>query len=323
MARSIGLLGLIIAIGASAQPTPDGGLIRTSTWSAELVNREVETRRELIVNVWYPSREPDGYWPLILLAPGRGVSSLSYAHVAVFLAGHGFVVAGIDSPGSGRQVFSDGRVVPPDPALEPPPGLMVGPYIEVDQFFAAAAAAGADDLAFVLDRISEAKAGGDMPFAGWVDTDRVGLLGHSLGGRIAGAFAAKDSRAAAWIGVEGLAPRVARRQGLGIPALAILGEGIWPYAIGNVRELAWCTQNPTYFVKMTGIEHNTITDDASAAPDDAMPPAQRRLAETIRSFFQHHMVDPTAPLQDWPDGVSVERHDVPSGEAPSGLSCDG
>ena len=162
-----------------------------------------------------------------------------------------------------------------------------------------------------------------MPFAGRVDANRVALLGHSLGGRIAGAFAAQDSRAAAWIGLEGLAPRIARRQGLGIPALAILSEGIWPYAIGNVRELAWCAQKPTYFVKMTGIEHNTITDSATAAPDGAMPAGQLRLAETIRMFFEHHLVDPVSPLQDWPDGVNVELHEVPSGERPSGLICDG
>ncbi len=320
MARSFGLLGLIIAMGASAQPAPDGGLIET--WSGEFATGGTETPREVVVNVWYPAREPDERWALVLLAPGRGLSSLSYSEVARFLAGHGFVVAGVDSPGSGRQFFSDGRVVPPDPALEPPPGLMAGPYIEVDRFFAAAATAGAGDLAFVLDRISRAEAGDDMPFADRVDTDRVGLLGHSLGGRIAGAFAAQDSRAVAWIGIEGLAPRAARREGLGIPALAILSEGVWPYAIDNVRELAWCAQRPTYFVRMTGIEHNTVTDAESTNINGAMPPGKQRLAEAILSFFQHHMNDPNSPLLRWPDGVSVEQHDEPSGAGPSGLICN-
>ena len=319
MDRFFGLLGLTVAIGVFAMPVSGDGLAPTAIWSGEFVSGEGATRRELVVNAWYPAREPDAQSSLILLAPGRGVSSLSYASVAAFLAEHGFVVVAIDSPGSGRQVFSDGRVVPPDPALAPPPGLMAGPYIEVDRFFASAAAAGAADLAFILDRIAVAEAGGDMPFASHVDTDRVGLLGHSLGGRIAGAFAAKDARAVAWIGVEGLAPRAARRQGLGIPALAILSEGVWPYAIGNVRELAWCAQKPTYFLKMTGIEHNTITDSESAG---SMTPGQLRLADTIRRFFQHHMIDATSPLKVWPDGVSVERHDAPSGEAPLGLNCN-
>lgn len=319
MERFFGLLGLTIAISITAMPVAGDGLTQASTWSGEFVSGEGVTRRELIVNAWYPTREPEGPWSMILLATGRGVSSSSYAKIAEFLVGHGFVVVAVDSPGSGRQVFSDGRVVPPDPALAPPPGLMAGPYIEVDRFFASAATAGAGDLAFILDRIAEARAGGDIPFAGRVDTDRVGLLGHSLGGRIAGAFAARDARAAAWTGVEGLAPRAARRHGLGIPALAILSEGVWPYAIGNVRELAWCAQKPTYLMKMAGIEHNTITDSES---DGTMTPGQLRLADTIRRFFQHHMIDTTSPLEDWPEGVSVERHVAPSGEGPPGLSCN-
>ncbi len=323
MARCSGLLGLIIAISTSAQPAPDGGRTATFTWSGTLVNGNAEPQRELVVNAWYPASEPDDRRSLILLSPGRGVSSMSYSHVAELLAAHGFVVVGVDSPGSGRQVFPDGRVVPPDPALEPPAGLMAGPYSEVDRFFASAATAGAGDLAFVLDRISEAEAASNMPFASQVNTEQVGLLGHSLGGRIAGAFAAADSRASAWVGVEGLAPRAGRRRGLGMPVMAILSEGIWPYAIGNVRELAWCAQKPTYFVKMAGIEHNTITDAEPIGENGVMPADQFRLAETILRFFRHHRVDSTSPLKDWPDGVTVEHFDAPSGEAPPGLICDG
>ena len=323
MARSLVLLWLLVAICGPAWPAGDDGPVPVLTWSGELVNAATETRRELVVNVWYPSPEMDGRWSLILLAPGRGVRSLDYAGVARFLAAHGFVVVGIDSPGSGRQHFPDGRIVPPDPELAPPPGLMAGPYIEVDRFYAAAAMAGAGDLRFVLDRISATEAGGEMPFVGRFDTGRVGLLGHSLGGRIAGAFAAMDSRAVAWIGIEGLAPRAARRQGLGMPALAILGEGIWPYAIGNVRELAWCARKPTYFVKMAGMEHNTITDRGSKTRAARLPPDKLLLAETILVFFKHHMADPNTPLQHWPDGISVERYDAPTGNGPPGLVCNG
>lgn len=323
MVRIPGLLGLIIATGVLAQSAPDAGSIEALTWSGEFVNDDAKPSRELVVNAWYPASEPDDHWPLILLAPGRGVPSMAYTRVAEFLVSYGFVVVGIDSPGSGRQVFPDGRIVPPDLALEPPPGLMAGPYIEVDRFFSAAATAGAGDLVFVLDRIAEADAGSDMPFADQVDADRAGLLGHSLGGRIAGAFAAKDRRAVAWIGIEGVAPRAARRHGLGIPALAILSDGIWPYAIGNVRELAWCARNPTYFARMAGIAHNTITHDEPTATDEATSAGQRRLAETILSFFRHHMADRSSLLLEWPDGMSVEQHDAPSGEGPPGLVCNG
>ena len=323
MTRLLVQFWLLAAISAPAWPAHDGGTNQVLTWAGEFVNSQAETQRELVVTAWYPKREQDGRWPLILLAPGRGVMSIDYARVAEFLAEHGFVVVGIDSPGSGRQHFSDGRIVPPDPALAPPPGLMAGPYIEVDRFFAAAAKAGAQDLVFVLDRLSAAEADKDMPFAGRIDVERVGLLGHSLGGRIAGAFAEMDSRAVAWIGIEGLAPRTARRQGLRIPALAILGDGVWPYAIGNVRELAWCAQKPTYFVKMAGIEHNTITDGDTTTKARVMPPGQLRLAETILGFFEHHMAEPNTPLQHWPDGMTVERYDAPSGDGPPGHNCSG
>ena len=314
------LISLTILMWAVAHPTTVVSSAPVSSWSGELVNRDAEPNRELVVSAWYPNVEQDDRLPLILLAPGRGVSSTGYSLIASFLAEHGFVVVSVDSPGSGRQVFPDGRVVPPDPELEPPPGLMAGPYIEVDRFFAEAAAVGAEDLAYVLDRI--AVAGSSMIFASRVHVDRVGLIGHSLGGRIAGAFADMDDRAIVWIGIEGLAPRHARRHGLGLPALAILSEGIWPYAIDNVRELAWCAKHPTYFAKIAGIEHNTITNGGSEAVDGMMSPGQVRLAEVILDFLAHHLSSSRLPLQHWPDGVTVETHVAPSVQGPPGQSCN-
>ena len=319
----LAIIGLTFALSAFTQPTTGHATaIPTAAWSAEVVNTNAVPQRALVVKAWYPLSETDKRWPLLLLAPGRGMPSLAYARVSQYLASHGFVVVGIDSPGSGRQSFADGRVVPPDPALKPPPGLMAGPYIEVDRFFANAAKAGASDLVYVLDLIAAAEAEKSIPFAGRVDTDKVGLLGHSLGGRIAGAFAARDSRAAAWIGIEGLAPRAARRQGLGIPAMAILSEGVWPYAIENVREMAWCTRNPTYFVKMVDIEHNTIADSDAAEATSIIPENQLRLATMIREFLDYHMANPNTVLDDWPAGTFVERHDRPSDDRPTDYVCN-
>ncbi len=313
------LFGLAIAVCACAMATPGVSVAEVLRWSGEFVVDGTTPNRELVITSWYPSIEHDDRLPLILLVPGRGVSSTSYSRVASFLVGHGFVVVSVDSPGIGRQVFPDGRVVPPDPRFEPPPGLMARPYVEVDRFFSEAATMGAGDLVFVLDRIAEAES--DVPFARRVDTDRVGLIGHSLGGRIAGAFAAMDDRAAFWIGIEGLAPRDARRQGLGIPALAILSDGVWPYAIDNVRELAWCAKNPTYFAKVSGVAHNTITDRDFVANDSEMPAGQLRLAEVVLEFLEHHLTNSRSALRDWPDGVVVETHVTPSGDAPPGHSC--
>ena len=319
MRKALIILVLTVAITGSVQAGMRNlGAAPTATWSVELSNNSVEPRREVIVKAWYPLGEATEQRSLILLAPGRGMPALAYARLSQYLASHGFVVVGVDSPGSGRQVFADGRVVPPDPALKPPPGLMAGPYIEVDRFFADAATAGASDLAFVLDHIAS-NAGSSLPFADSVNTDKVGLLGHSLGGRIAGAFAASDARAAAWLGVEGLAPRAARRLGLGIPAMAILGEGVWPYAIANVRELAWCARQPTYLVKMRGMDHNSIVDDKEIG---SMPDSQQLLAVTIRVFFEHHMSDADTALMHWPSSMSVERYDAASGARPPGHSCN-
>ncbi len=324
MRQILVILALTFALKGPAQSaSPDLGTYPVETWSAEFVNTDTDPQRGLVVKGWYPGSEADERWPLILLAPGRGVPSLAYARVSQYLASHGFVVVGIDSPGSGRQHFADGRVVAPDPALKPPPGLMAGPYIEVDRFFANAATAGASDLAFVLNQIADAESGNGMPFAGRVDTLQMGLLGHSLGGRIAGAFAARDARAAAWMGIEGLAPRAARRQGLSIPAMAILSEGVWPYAIDNVRELAWCTRHPTYFVKMAGIGHNTITDGVADDAEVVMTEGQHRLAVLIRLFFEQHLSNPDTPVDHWPAGISVELHTTPSDERPPEYSCNG
>lgn len=323
MRKILVVFPLMCTLGACAQPPElQSSPNLTETWSGEFVNTYSEPPRELVVKVWYPAVDKGGRSPLILLAPGRGVPSVAYSRVSQFLAGQGFIVVAVDSPGSGRQLFADGRVVPPDPALRPPPGMMAGPYIEVDRFFAATASSGASDLRYVLDSIAAPAADNGMPFAGRVDTTKVGLLGHSLGGRIAGAFAATDDRVAAWIGVEGVAPRAARRQGLGIPAMEILSEVVWPYAIGNVREMAWCTTHPTYFVKMAGIEHNTITDGDEENVLADLPEDQRRMAVLIQLFFEHHITNPDSPLVDWPEGLSVEQHFAPSKERPPEQECN-
>lgn len=53
--------------------------------------------------------------PVILLCPGRGVSSEYNASIAEELASRGYVVLAVDSPYIGRVSFPDGRDIPPSP----------------------------------------------------------------------------------------------------------------------------------------------------------------------------------------------------------------
>lgn len=103
--------------------------------------------------------------PVVIFSPGFTVDSANYDELMTHLASHGFLAVRCDPPVTLRD---------------------------------SSHTAGADDLVAMIDEV--ARAGG--PFAGKADTTRIGLAGHSLGGKLATMATAQDGRVGALFAID-------------------------------------------------------------------------------------------------------------------------
>jgi len=200
---------------------------------------------------------------LILFAPGRGTERFLYTTLIEELASHGYVVASVDMPEIGYVLYQDGLVMSPSGRFKPPRGMMGGPYEKVDKFFEEPTEMGYLDLEFVLQKIEKLNmADSSGRFTERIDVDHIGVFGHSLGGRIAGEFTARNKRVKGYISMEGIPPRDVRYGGMiKIPIAMLCSSGTWPYAKENYFSLIDNRNAPAFMIEMEGYGHNSVTDN--------------------------------------------------------------
>ncbi len=156
--------------------------------------------REVPAHFYYP--DADGNFPLVVFSHGAfGYYQSNYSTYAE-LASHGYVVASLDHPHhaffakdtGGNTVFVDSQFLTDAIDIENGNKSEEEIYAITREWMRLRTA----DMDFVLDAIEAAKAGGDLSGA-WhteapteilsvlamTDTDRIGLLGHSMGGATA------------------------------------------------------------------------------------------------------------------------------------------
>ena len=120
--------------------------------------------RMTTVRVFLPTLPAGTRAPLVLFMPGFQLNSGQYAITLEHLASHGFVVLGADAPGS----------------------LFAVSHVEM-----------AADGRAVIDWATSA-----APFAASVDATRVGVTGHSLGGKLATLITMDDMRIDALLAID-------------------------------------------------------------------------------------------------------------------------
>jgi predicted dienelactone hydrolase len=150
-------------------------------------------------------------YPVVILRAGRAALTTDYTTLAEDLASHGYVVVGFDAPyRTGLVVLPDGRVVTEAPGQNPE--TLTGDAL--DRVVARLLAAWTADVAFAVDRLEQVNASATGRFHGRLDLEKLGLVGHSLGGVTAAQFCLDDSRCRAGIDLDGA------------PHGAIVGEGL-------------------------------------------------------------------------------------------------
>jgi dienelactone hydrolase len=142
-------------------------------------------------------------FPLLLFSPGYSTNANQYTALAEELASHGYVVATVDHPlQSAAIAYPDGNVVSVRDASEskaPPMDPEQGLRQYRDRVDVRVA-----DLQLVLEKLAQMNAGElDARFKDRIDLDRVGAVGHSLGGVAAPALAMCDPRVKASLNMDG------------------------------------------------------------------------------------------------------------------------
>jgi dienelactone hydrolase len=268
-----------------------------------------------------PSR---GRFPLVVFS-ASGFSPLSYAATAEELASHGHVVASIchthDAP---ITVFADGSVVPGDEtslrritaAVGDP---VAGDMEETFDFRAQVALLKRDDMVSTADLLPNA----ESPVSGVIDVERIGALGHSLGGNAALEWCRTDDRCLAAANLDGAIWTEVGTTGLPKPATVIAAEHpemLAPpqqlVAAGAFASAEWCIQereylfggwqriadtgNPGTLHEIEGARHVNFTDvQFVPLPEDSPmrrvlgpidPTAMwRRTCDLLLHFFGSHL----------------------------------
>lgn len=140
-----------------------------------------------------------GVHPLILVTHGYTGMATDYTFITEDLASRGYVVASVAHTYEDTAVeFPDGRLLKSIYGTQfRPDSLRMD-----DRSIAFAGAVRLRDLSFVLDEISRLNSNTSSPFAGALDTSRIGIVGHSLGAEVALVALTREPRFKAAVAID-------------------------------------------------------------------------------------------------------------------------
>ena len=235
--------------------------------------------------------------PLAIFSPGFGMPRSFYTSLVEDMASHGWIVAVIDHPYAGITVVSDGRVLTSKQDADHRPDAAsrrVG-SMSLDQ-------------SFVLNAINDGKSQ-ISKFRSSIDSKRIVVLGHALGGSASLETALRDSRFAGAADLGGSVFGRVENEGLGKRSLIFLDQPVaarpsraveleraqkaeWDQVIGKTEG-----GSDIALVRIDGASHFSFTDApfvapqlVASGPSGSVLRADRMLkviGSTLDSFFLH------------------------------------
>ncbi|MER6784075.1 dienelactone hydrolase family protein [Streptomyces sp. NPDC000658] len=249
-----------------------------------------------------------GRFPVVLFSPGSGGVRTQNTAWAEELASHGYVVAALDHPyDSAAVVLTDGRTIHTRTDS-------TGDRDTDDKLAAAWTAVRTADLRFVLtqlDRLDRGDISG--PLTGRLDTGRVAVTGHSMGGAAALQAARQDRRFDAVIDLDGY-PHGPASPSLHQPTLALtqaITPGTDPHYLPRLTEALKRNTATSYRLTIPGAAHLTFMD----APL-YLPPVPSIIGSLGRTKSPHVVAATTLAFLD-----TALRHG--SGDAAAALAAYG
>ncbi|MFI0981043.1 alpha/beta hydrolase family protein [Streptomyces sp. NPDC021093] len=248
-----------------------------------------------------PTGPPRGL-PLVVLSPGFTKPRTTLTGLAEDLASHGYMVAAIDHTyESVATTFPDGRVAT-CAACEIPHNATFWTRLETGR---------ATDVSFVLDELTGAHPKWDG--ARLIDTSRIAMAGHSVGGASAVTSMVADPRVRAGIDIDGSTDVPIPDSGLSRPFLFLGRQSQYTPGGGGDAVATWERDWPHLtgwkrWLVVAGAEHASFTDVGLLAEQlglgtGAELPAARA-SEIVRgytrAFLELHLRHRPQPLLDKP-----------------------
>jgi dienelactone hydrolase len=256
---------------------------------ADAVFGEPDTVRQLfafsILNAPIRTNEPS--YPVVLYSHGYGSNRRQNTEKAEELASHGYIVAAMDHIDCSGTIFPDGRLLYGsqfDPSLPEPQAARE----LVDRV---------KDVRFVLDELTWLSHT-DSVFAGRLDLEHVGGMGHSFGVGTLAEAARVDERIKAGVFLDGYlqGAAVLRTNGLQKPLLEMHNANT-----GSMKILFSLALTNAYWCQITNAVHNTFIDLWRSELANA---SSRQASEAMRacmlSFFDKHLKQEDDHLLDNP-----------------------
>jgi dienelactone hydrolase len=273
------------------------------------------------------SRKREKY-PLLFLSHALGEPRTLYTALSQELASHGYIVVCIDHPYGGITALPDGTVI--STADDPEAGNPEATPKQAEDW--------AKDASFVLDRMTEpskTEAAQVGRFAGHIDSQRIGILGHSLGGAAALEACRADSRFKAGADLDGAPFGKVTQEGLKKPTLIMRSGPIYSdedlarrgrtraqwEEMGRQGRAMWGSlfqkskSVMVYSIKINGTGHMSYSDAPFVMPDTItrfggqIIDAKRGheiMSHYIRDFFDKYLNGKSSELLDGSQTVYAE-----------------
>jgi predicted dienelactone hydrolase len=227
-----------------------------------------------MVEFWYP-KDAGGRYRLVVFSPGSFGTKTSNTSTFMELASNGYVVCSIDHPYHALfTIGADGHLVTMDPSFyQEVVDMNNGKYDEATAFKLEKKwmQLQTADINFVLDTIlAQAQEAGSDPVYQLIDPEKIGLMGHSLGGE-SSAEVARERNLDADLGGEYLdyvdGKYVMNDTVYPVPILTILADDMVrlidaiPDAnrVVAVEHVSISAPN-AYEVHIAGTDHQSLTD---------------------------------------------------------------
>jgi dienelactone hydrolase len=255
----------------------------------------------------------DGAYPIVVFTHGYTGTFTDYTFIFEDLASRGYVVASVDHTYEATAVqFPDGRFV------HSGFGSHLGKTVlEDDPSLSFALSVRLDDLKFVANELNRLNRTAQSPFTSRLDTSRIAVAGHSMGGLAAALVVQGDLRFKAGVIIDvhdGNVPE------------AVVGSTQTPVFILDSGREQW-TENecklwnnlhgPRFAVNFEGAEHLTPSDavwlakyavkTGTMGPDKTVTAFRNYIAAFLDATLKENALDAilTGPSADYPDAAVV------------------
>ncbi|MBN1202082.1 MAG: hypothetical protein JXJ20_09520 [Anaerolineae bacterium] len=295
-----------------ADPAPDAEVgLYLDEHMADLITRMFALPEGRLAAVWsnsYPDApvaDDEASYPVVIFDPGFSADPRQYTVLIEELASYGYVVFSPSHPfTTALTVFPDGRVV--EGLAENKLGPIWAPEEAVSAEFEHM---WLPDTRYVLEQIKQLNA--DDPhglFAGRLDLEHLGMVGHSMGGRTVSEICLDEPHCQGAINLDGA--RTARVElSFDKPYMLVLADnGVATFDRAHTYGLE-ALDSDYYVIMILRTEHGNFGDTAFWVPlvldyePDGLELAQIALLDYrlyILAFFDRFVLDMTVPLLDGP-----------------------